>query len=130
MKQRCFNPRAEGYENYGGRGITVDPSWLSFETFNRDMGSRPDKSYSLDRINNNGNYEPANCIWSDRIQQNRNKRVNPNSKSGVTGVTYDKFTGKWVATIGLNGKTIHLGRKETLEEAVEARRKAELEYWT
>jgi hypothetical protein len=73
MKQRCFNPRAANYENYGGQGITVCEEWLSFEAFFADMGTCP-PGYSLDRIDPNGNYEPGNCRWADAKQQRQNQR--------------------------------------------------------
>jgi hypothetical protein len=73
MKQRCFNPRAANYENYGDQGITVCEEWLSFEAFYADMGPCP-PGYSLDRIDPNGNYEPGNCQWADAKQQRQNQR--------------------------------------------------------
>ena len=77
MKQRCQNVNAPHYADYGERGIKICPEWIeSFEAFVRDAGVRPGKQYSLDRINNEGNYEPGNVKWSTRKEQNRNKRTN------------------------------------------------------
>ncbi len=77
MKRRCYYPNTVGYRYYGGRGIKVCDRWLeSFENFLTDMGRRPDSSYSIDRINVNGNYEPSNCRWVTNKEQNRNKRNN------------------------------------------------------
>ena len=75
MIQRCYNKNDIGYLNYGGRGITVCDKWLnSIENFIEDMGPRPSDDHSLDRINNNGNYELSNCRWATITEQNRNKR--------------------------------------------------------
>jgi hypothetical protein len=73
VKQRCCNPRAPSYPYYGGRGITVCERWLTFENFYADMGD-PADGMSLDRIDNDDNYEPGNCKWSTRSQQNSNRR--------------------------------------------------------
>lgn len=73
MRQRCFNPNMPNWRDYGGRGITIGERWNDFYLFISDMGQRPD-GYQIDRINNDGNYEPDNCKWSTRKQQNRNQR--------------------------------------------------------
>ena len=74
MKQRCSNPNKDGYKNYGGRGIKVCDRWLnSFENFYADMGPKP-VGHSIDRINNDGNYEPKNCKWSSNSDQAYNRR--------------------------------------------------------
>jgi hypothetical protein len=74
MRQRCLDPKASGYQRYAGRGIRVSPHWLNFGNFFQDMGRRPAPHYSLDRINNDGNYEPGNCKWSTLSEQARNQR--------------------------------------------------------
>lgn len=73
MKTRCLNPKHDQYPNYGGRGIKIHEPWLKFENFLEDMGERP-YGKTLDRIDNNGNYEPSNCKWSTNKQQARNRR--------------------------------------------------------
>lgn len=73
--QRCRNPNDLSYKNYGGRGIRVCDRWAnSFEAFLSDMGHRPSKLFSIDRINNDGNYEPGNCRWATAKQQAANRR--------------------------------------------------------
>jgi len=75
MKQRCTNPKNKRYSSYGGRGITVCDRWVEFENFLEDMGERP-PGLSLERIDNDGNYEPGNCTWTTAKQQARNNRHN------------------------------------------------------
>ena len=73
MVGRCTNPNHAAFENYGGRGIAVCGRWRLFENFSQDMGTRPEGGM-LDRKNNDGNYEPNNCRWSTRKEQNSNRR--------------------------------------------------------
>lgn len=77
MKERCYNEKNLAYPNYGGRGITVCDEWLhSITTFYRDMGPRPSKRHSIDRIDVNGNYCKENCKWSTDEEQCANRRSN------------------------------------------------------
>lgn len=106
MKRRCFCPTEPSYKHYGGRGITVCKRWAeSFEAFLEDMGERPD-GMSIDRINNDGNYEPGNCRWATPQQQRINQR---------NTVHWLEFNGKsmplryWASEIGMKEECL-LGR--------------------
>jgi hypothetical protein len=130
MIARCENPKARGYERYGGRGIKICKEWRdSFQKFFFDMGIRPSNRHSLDRIESNGDYEPGNCRWADKTTQSRNVRRSQRNSTGVKGVQKLK-SGKYKAAIGVNGKSIFLGYFDVIEEAAEARRTAEQKYWS
>jgi hypothetical protein len=74
MRSRCCNTKRHNYKNYGGRGIKVCDRWLnSFENFLADIGRKPGPEYSVDRINNDGNYEPGNCRWATPSEQRCNQ---------------------------------------------------------
>lgn len=116
MMSRCYNPLDSSYKNYGGRGITVCPKWKnSMLKFYRYMGERP-SGMSLDRIDNDGNYEPKNVRWATRKQQNNNTRR----------TRFIKFNGKrmsmkmWGAEVGINCKCIQyrLNHGWTVKEAL------------
>lgn len=75
IKERCQSETAKNFADYGGRGIKLCSRWQNFSAFREDMGSRPSSKHSIDRINNDGNYEPGNCRWATKTQQIRNRRV-------------------------------------------------------
>lgn len=76
MKGRCLNKKDNKFYCYGERGITVCDRWLLFDNFLKDMGMAPSKTHSIDRINNDGDYEPNNCRWATSKQQQSNKSKN------------------------------------------------------
>ncbi len=76
MRRRCNNENKPAFRNYGARGITVCERWKEFPNFLQDMGSRPAPHYTLERNDNDKGYDPSNCCWIPRGEQNRNKRNN------------------------------------------------------
>lgn len=82
MLGRCYQPRVNGFENYGGRGITVCDRWRrNHLAFLHDMGPKPSPAHTLDRINPDGNYEPGNCRWATREEQARTMRITPRERA-------------------------------------------------
>ena len=73
MRTRCFCTTSKDYSSYGGRGITVCPQWDDFAVFVRDMGERPGKEFTIDRVDSAAGYSPENCRWATSSQQNRNR---------------------------------------------------------
>lgn len=104
MQSRCENPRYLNYCNYGARGISVCDRWRgSFQAFIDDMGPRPGKGYSLDRIDNDGNYEPSNCRWATKREQDNNRRTN----RLLTHRGQTKSLTEWAREFGINPLTVH-----------------------
>ena len=115
MVQRCENPNNPNYKDYGGRGIQVCERWHELENFSADMGDPPD-GLSLDRRDNEGDYERSNCRWATRKTQNRNTRRN-------RMLTYDGQTQcatAWANSLGMNAKTLYarLALGWTVEQAL------------
>lgn len=102
MRRRCTDTNYKYYHRYGGRGIKVCPQWDNFDVFFRDMGKKPNKKYSLDRIDNDGNYEPGNCRWATQKQQvNNSSRVLRINAFGETLKSEE-----WAERYGVPNKTI------------------------
>lgn len=131
MVDRCHNSKSGCYCYYGGRGISVCDRWrndvsLFIIDIERYLGDKPDKSYTLDRIDNNGDYEIGNVKWSSRREQNCNKNKMNNTTSRYPGVHYKNKSQKWEANIKDldKNKTIYLGVFELEEEAYKVYRNA------
>lgn len=110
MKDRCYNEKHPHFDDYGGRGITVDDEWReSFEIFIRDMGFRPTADHTLERRNNNEGYSKANCYWATRIEQANNRRSNVHYEFN----DQKKTLAEWCRELNLNYNTalfrIHAG---------------------
>lgn len=91
MRGRCSNPRAKEWKNYGGRGIKVCERWTGvdgFQNFLADMGPRPGAGFSIDRIDNSGDYSPRNCRWATSAEQSRNTRRNVSLEYDGRRMTY------------------------------------------
>lgn len=103
IKERCGNSNCQSYKDYGARGISVHPLWVdSFEEFFEYMGKRPSSDHSIERIDNNGNYEPGNCKWATKMEQMANKRSNVYlSFDGST-----KHVAEWSRETGIKSATI------------------------
>jgi hypothetical protein len=117
MVQRCCNPKHKNFRHYGGRGITVCDRWrTNFEVFLEDMGPRPSAKHSIERKDNNGNYEPGNCVWATQREQSRNKRTNRLVEFGGQTLCVEE----WAAKLGLTSKAIHhrLDRGWSIDKAL------------
>lgn len=130
MKSRCNHPSHTSYNKYGARGIKIHDEWLDFNIFREWAYSNGyNDELTIERKDVNKDYTPDNCEWADWTEQARNKRVRKNSRSGVTGVIWDKNKERWRVRITNNYKEKDLGRYSSLREAIEARRQGERTYW-
>lgn len=103
MVCRCHRETNRDYKSYGGRGIRVCDSWKeSFQSFFADMGERPSSKHELDRINNDGNYEPGNCRWVTKKENNRNKRTNVMITAGTKTLCLED----WAIELGVGPSCI------------------------
>ena len=118
MKERCYRERSKSFANYGGRGISVGKKWRDdFTAFYADMGPCP-RGYTLDRIDNEGDYTPINCRWATLSQQARNKRnwVRLLTHKGRTQHLVD-----WAKELGIGAPALHARIAKygwTLEQAL------------
>jgi len=122
MKDRCFNPNSHKYNDYAGRGITVCNEWRNdFTAFYNHVGAKPTCDHTIDRINNNGNYEPGNVRWATVEEQQRNKRIYKTNNSGISGVYWRERDNRWIVKIASK----YIGQYMDLFEACCARKSAE-----
>jgi len=124
MKKRCYNKKNKSYPYYGGRGISVYEEWIedfaAFHNYVSTLSRYGERGVTIDRINNNGNYEPGNIRWTDMSQQAINRR-NKVSGSGYVGI-YCNFGG-FEARIVIKGTTIYIGFFKEKIDAINARNK-------
>lgn len=119
MLDRCSNIDSPVYKHYGGRGISVCAEWrVDFEKFCQDVGEKPTKDHSLDRIDNDGDYCRENIKWSTKKEQVNNRRINYRNKSGVEGVYFRENTQKYEVW---HGSHYH-GSYTSFEEAFNIKR--------
>ena len=130
IKSRCNSTSNSDYINYGARGISVQSDWindfLKFESYilslpSYDKDNVSNRGLTIDRIDNDGNYEEGNLQWSNKSMQARNQRMKKTNTSGYRGVSYNKWKGKYGARIMVNGVNVNLGDKSTAAEAYQLR---------
>lgn len=132
MKARCYNPTHVKYPIYGAKGIKICDEWLGENGFTNFYNWAVLNGYSgdktIDRIDVDGNYEPSNCRWVDASIQGYNRHIQSNNSTGYKGVSKMK-NGRFRAYIKKNNKQISLGWYDKIEDAIEARQKAEKELY-
>lgn len=124
MKARCNTTKqySKDFKNYRKRNIKYCIRWSLFENFIKDMGSRPNKIYSLERIDNDGNYSKRNCMWATKAQQNTNQRRS-------IGASYNNRSEKWQSAISKNGIRYSLGYFNNKKDAIIAYRNKKKELY-
>lgn len=107
MRQRCNNPNHPHYKDYGGRGISISPRWATYAGFIADMGKRPSPKHTLDRIDNDGNYEPGNCRWTtQKVQANNCRRNRPHNRL-ITWQDETLHMNEWCRRLKIPVSTFH-----------------------
>jgi len=125
IKERCLNVKSPSYKYYGGRGITLYPSWIDdpieFIIYLKSLNGWNDEKLTLDRIDNNGNYEPNNLRFVEKSVQAANQGLRKDNKSGYKGIWYDKQHNFYRVTVGRNNGNVFLGIFRKIEDAINAR---------
>lgn len=117
IKQRCYNPKSAAYDRYGGRDIAMSDRWIySYVNFLHDVGRAPSPYHSIERIDNNGNYEPGNVRWATHREQQRNKSTN----KFITFREETMIIADWAAKIGIDASLLarRLSRGWSIEKAL------------
>ncbi len=120
IKQRCCNKNDIGFKDYGGRGVIMCREWEYDFTAFRDWAlvNGYSDTLTIDRRDNDGNYEPSNCRWTTKTVQSRNtRRIHTDNTSGYRGVHFSKCNKKWQAGITVNNKQIYIGSYLTAKQA-------------
>ncbi len=122
MRKRIYNPSNPNYPNYGGRGIKICKEWETYPPFKAwALSNGYSPSLSIDRVDNDGNYTPANCRWADKTTQARNTRIlRKNNTSGYRGVTFFTRDRAWKAQITVGNLHINIGLYSSKVEAAKA----------